>query len=519
MPDADPSSRVVTRFAPSPTGALHIGGARTALFNWAYARGRGGKFLLRMEDTDQKRSSEESARALIADMQWLGLHWDGEIEYQSRRLPIYREHVDRLLKGGLAYEDDGAVRLRMAKAPVTFSDAVLGQVTFGPEQLEDFVILKGDGFPTYHLAVVVDDALMNVTHVIRGQEHLSNTPKHIALQQALGFPRPVYAHLSSILNADGSKMSKRDKAKAARKAAQEWLAAHNDDIETLANVTGQHSAVIELFMERKSSAVPGQEAFFEHAYSSEATAGAIADALGVALPEIDVADFRDSGYLPDVLCNYIALLGWWPTDGVERFTLEQLVANFDLDRVSKSNAKFDRAKLAAFNGETLQATDSDEFADLLRQFMAKHCELQLDKLGDQFTLFAQTYQPRCQTLKDPSRLGSFFFVDDDAIEYDAKAVSKILTGKDGEGLTILREFQAVLDALQDWSADAIEAAVKEFAEKKSIGMGKVAQPLRVAVTGSTVSPPIGITLEILGKGSTSGRIGRCLLECAPPEVK
>lgn len=498
MPAATSSSPVVTRFAPSPTGALHIGGARTALFNWAYARGRGGKFLLRMEDTDQKRSSEESARALIADMRWLGLHWDGEIEYQSRRLPIYREHVDRLLKGGLAYEDDGAVRLRMAKAPVTFSDAVLGQVTFGPEQLEDFVILKGDGFPTYHLAVVVDDALMNVTHVIRGQEHLSNTPKHIALQQALGFPRPVYAHLSSILNADGSKMSKRDKAKAARKAAQDHFAKTHA-------WPSVDAANLEAFLNKENDDID--------------VAVVIARALHLALPEIDVADFRDSGYLPDVLCNYIALLGWWPADGVERFSLEQLKAMFDLDRVSKSNAKFDRAKLAAFNGATLQSMASDEFAGLLHQFMIRHYGLQLEKLGDRFALFAQAYQPRCQTLTDPLRLGAFFFAADDQLEYDTKAVAKVLTANNGEGLAVLAQFRDMLLAQTDWSADAIEAAVKRFAEQKGIGMGKVAQPLRVAVSGSTVSPPIGITLEILGKGSTSGRIGRCLLECAPPEVK
>ncbi len=484
---------VVTRFAPSPTGALHIGGARTALFNWAFARGRGGTFLLRVEDTDQKRSSEASARAILDDMRWLGLQWDGEIEYQSRRLPIYREHVDRLLKAGLAYEDDGAVRMRMAKAPVTFTDAVIGEVTFGPEQLEDFVILKADGYPTYHLAVVVDDALMHVTHVIRGQEHLSNTPKHIALQQALGYPRPVYAHLSSILNADGSKMSKRDKAKAARKAAVEKLG--------------------------ESPSVPGVSAtdmgaFMSKASDDMAVAGAIAAALDLTLPEIDVKDFRSSGYLPEVLCNYLALLGWWPTDGQERFDLDTLVRNFDLDRVSRSNAKFDRAKLAAFNAVTLQGLAPDRFAALLREHMKVHHPDAHAGLAHCFEAFAQAYQPRAQTLEDPVRLGAFFFATDDAIAYDPKAVRKVLAKSDGESLKVLTQVKDMLAALDDWSAEAIEAAVKAFCDARSLGMGSAAQPIRVAVTGSTISPPLGLTLEILGKPATLSRIARCLSACA-----
>ncbi len=506
MPDADLSSCVVTRFAPSPTGALHIGGARTALFNWAYARRHGGRFILRMEDTDQARSSDASARSIIADMQWLGLQWDGEIEYQSRRLPIYREHVDRLLKAGMAYEDDGAVRMRMAKSPVTFTDAVIGDVTFGPEQLEDFVILKADGYPTYHLAVVVDDALMNVTHVIRGQEHLSNTPKHIALQQALGFPRPVYAHLSSILNADGSKMSKRDKAKVARKAAQEWLQ-QGGNLNQLLRWASSTPAVtqesLQAFLDKKADDVEIAECI--------ALCLRMETGRRVELPEIDVREFRGSGYLPDVLCNYVALLGWSPADGVERFTLNQLAAKFDLNRVSKSNAKFDRAKLAAFNGETLQRMPADEFAALLRNHMSRR---QRDILGDQFPAFAQAYQPRSQTLDDPARLGAFFFELSGRIEYDVKALEKVLVKNAGEGREVLIELLQVIHDIPDWSAEAIEAAVKQFAKQKSIGMGKVAQPLRVAVSGSTVSPPIGLTLEILGRGATADRIRNCLTACA-----
>jgi len=247
-----PDQPVVTRFAPSPTGLLHIGGARTALFSWAYARGRGGKFLLRLEDTDQRRSSDAAARSILADLQWLGLNWDegpdpsidwadstetrspkdhqvGEHGpyFQSQRLDIYNAHIQKLLNAGLAYEDDGAVRFRMDK-PIAFRDEVYGDIKVEQADLEDFVIRKADGFPTFHLAVVVDDVEMKVTHIIRGQEHLSNTAKHAALCDALGVPRPVWVHTPSIMNPDGSKMSKRDKAKVARAAAKQKLS--NEDL-------------------------------------------------------------------------------------------------------------------------------------------------------------------------------------------------------------------------------------------------------------------------------------------------
>ena len=227
---------IVTRFAPSPTGALHVGGARTALFAWAYARQHdtigGGKFIIRIEDTDQKRSSPESTRSILRDLLWLGLNWDEGPNpaaddpyadqlgtngpyFQSQRLDIYSKYINQLIEAGLAYEDDGAIRFRMDK-DIAFSDEVFGELKFASADLEDFVIRKADGFPTFHMAVVIDDALMGVTHVIRGQEHLSNTSKHVALIDALGFTRPTYVHLSSIMNPDGSKMSKRDKAKVAR---------------------------------------------------------------------------------------------------------------------------------------------------------------------------------------------------------------------------------------------------------------------------------------------------------------
>ena len=474
-------SNVVTRFAPSPTGLLHVGGARTALFNWAYAKGRGGTFLLRLEDTDQKRSSEAAAEAIIADLRWLGLDWDNPVvARQSQRLDRYNAVIDDLKSRGLAYDDQGAVRFRMDN-DVSFDDAVYGHIAVSKDQLEDFVIKKGDsggGFPTFHLAVVVDDIDMSVTHVIRGQEHLSNTAKHAAIYDALGKPRPVWVHTPSIMNGDGSKMSKRDKAKAARAAAltaklsndkfTAFLNKENDDLDVALEIAAQ---------------------------------------LGLHLPEINVADFRASGYLPGVLCNYLALLGWNPGNDVERFNLDFLRERFDFDRVNKANSKFDREKLLAFNAETLQKMPPEGFAEKL----AAHQPDLAAKLGEHFRGFAAMYQPRSRTLNDPAALGAFFFQAPQC--YDDKAVAKNLAKNDGEGLRLLREFRDVL-ANTEWNAAAIQAALEQFtAERQLKNMGVIAQPLRVALTGTAVSPPIDQTLALLGQQETLDRIERCLQTC------
>ena len=506
-------SRVVTRFAPSPTGALHVGGARTALFNWAFARRHGGRFVLRMEDTDQARSTPQSTRSILADLRWLGLdwdegppcpeHWDDALAegfdpdasalgdrgpyFQSQRLAIYREHLQRLIDADQAYEDEGAHRFRVPGGDISIADEVLGEVVVKAEQLKDFVIFKSDGFPTFHFAVVVDDALMGVTHVIRGQEHLSNTPKHVALQDALGFDRPRYAHIPLIFNPDGSKMSKRDKAKVARTAARhrEW------PVLTVA------PEAYEAFRNKKSD--------------DAAIAEAIAQELNLTLPEIDVLDFRRSGYLPQVLLNTIALLGWSPGNDIERFDLDFLVAHFGLDRIGKSNARFDRDKLFRFNAEAIAALASGKFRRLLTEHFKRFHPGCLDRLGDHFDAFAASYQGRSRTLGEPVTIGEFFLADDDAIEYDQKAVKKVLEKNDGEGLTVLGEVVPLLESCGDWSVPGLDTLIKGLAEKKGIGLGRIAQPLRVAVSGGTVSPPIGDTLTILGRQTTLERIKRCLV--------
>ncbi len=511
---------VVTRFAPSPTGALHIG-VRTALFNWAYARQHQGQFIVRLEDTDQARSSIESARRIIAELRWLEVDWDQGprcVENwrdalakdfdpmadqvgncgpycQSQRLQIYEQYLDQLLTSGHAYHDDGAIRFRMDQ-DVKFDDTVYGHIEVKAKELEDFVIRKADGFPTYHLAVVVDDALMAVTHVIRGQEHLTNTTKHVALQDALGFDRPTFVHTPSVLNADGSKMSKRDKAKVARKALKE----HCPEEEELMAWAITESAIVpqELL------------AFYRKKNDSADIAQILAHPqwLDLMLPEIDVADFRHSGYLSQTLVNYMVLLGWNPGGDIERFDREFLIERFSLDRINKSNAKFDRKKLLAFNQESIAGLEHDDFKDRLRVF--KDQELS-DDLREQFgsifsddqrlTLFAQAYHRRASTLKDPFELGSFLTVDGPPLEYDQKAVEKVLNHKKGQGYGVLEEIHKVLKEVGDdqWNAEELESLLKNVSDDLQLSMRFVAQPLRVAISGSTVSPPIGITLEIVGR--------------------
>lgn len=519
----------MVRFAPSPTGYLHVGGARTALFNWAFARRHGGIFILRIEDTDRVRSTPQATRRIMEDLLWLGLEWDegpdphsedpyrdqkGDFGpyFQSQRLAIYQEYLNRLIAAGRVYEKDGAWWFRMPGRDITVHDLVLGDVTVAAEKLEDFVVMRssgadspgqnpvsspgrGQGGPTFHFANVVDDLTMGVTHVLRAQEHLMNTPKHLALFEALEVEPPKYAHIPLILNPDGSKMSKRDKAKAARQAA---LQAGLDKLEN-GTLPGLEPVRLREFLEKKTDDVE--------------VAVALADRLGVKLPEIDVHDFRWSGYLPEVLVNYLALLGWNPGGNLEKFDREYLKSQFDLERLGKSNARFDRNKLLAFNAQWLQSLDLEEFKRLLQRYAQDTGRREFEGLladASRFTLFASVYQPRTRTLSDPFQMGRFFVLEDEALEYDEQAVRKVLIQDGGAGLQILREVRTVLENLEDWSPQAIQTTLEALAQRTGRTMGQIAQPLRLAVSGSTVSPPIGPTLAILGRRSALARIDRCL---------
>ncbi|MEM6504922.1 MAG: glutamate--tRNA ligase family protein [Planctomycetota bacterium] len=548
---SDPANKpVVTRFAPSPTGALHIGGARTALFAWAYARGRQGKFILRIEDTDLKRSSPESTRGIIRDLQWLGLNWDEGPSpdaadpyteqlgnngpyFQSQRAEqgIYDHYIKLLLDAGEAYEEDGAVRLKMGshRGDIAFTDAVYGDIEVKADDLEDFVIRKGeDGgkLPTFHFAVVVDDALMGVTHVIRGQEHLSNTTKHAALYDALAklteddftWARPTWAHTPSIMNPGGSKMSKRDKAKALRKEMQEqidgmgrepFLAKLNSGEDTKRGASPEKGNYFVL----EPSII---EAFIDGKHDDPVFVNIMSTEWSVPLPEIEVTDFHKSGYLPAVCLNYIALLGWNPGNDQEKFDLGFLCRHFDFDRVGKANSTFDRDKLKSFNGDAIRAMSAEDFACELADYVKAYRPDWGDHgifNGDDWQAFCTAVQERAETLPQPLDANGYLIADDDGVEYDfaPKPMRKAMINSDGAGIKLLEELRDAFDGLsEDGFGHAAHEKINELAEAAGINMGKYAQPVRIAVSGGTVTPPLDVTLDLLGKSATLERIDRCL---------
>jgi glutamyl-tRNA synthetase len=492
------SDTVRVRFAPSPTGYLHIGGARTVLFNWLLARNAGGTMVLRIEDTDRARNVSDSVAKILDDLRWLGLDWDegpdvgGELGpyFQSERLDIYQKYCDQLLNSGHAYyalespeelaalreaaqaekrgfkyqrpdplptidqgqqaKDAGkhvTVRLKMPDEDIVIDDRILGQVRMPREELEDFIIQKRDGWPTYHFACVVDDAMMKITHVLRGQEHLMNTPKHVAIQRALGFDTPQYAHLPIIFNMSGSKMSKRDKEKAIKK--------------------------------------------------------------GLEPPEIEVRDFRVAGYLPEAVLNFISLLGWSPGDDREQLTLEDTTSLFSIDRVGKTNAKFDRDKLIAFNTDWAARLDAKRLLDAFKDFISASDSLLAPADDDTLAKILDVCRG-FRTFRDVERKVSFLFVSDDDIQYDPKAVKKVLTKNDNVGYTMLERVATELERLSEWSPGSIASTIEKLCEREDVKLGAIAQPLRIALTGSTISPPIADTLAMLGQQAVLSRIRRLL---------
>jgi len=547
MNDTTPDNMTVaTRFAPSPSGHLHVGGARTALLNWAFARGRGGTFILRIEDTDQRRSSESASTGFLRDLRWLGIEWDEGPEFggcgggehgpyfQSQRLDVYHRYLQQLIDEGKAYyafetpeelqvkreaarslgenyaydraalelspeqvqqyldEDRPAVvRIKAPDGEVVIRDEVLGETVIAGGEIDDFVIRKTDGFPTYHFAVVVDDALMKVTHVLRAQEHYKNTARHLILQEALGFERPMYGHLSVIVNPDNSKMSKRDKDKTLRRAIKE------QGLEGVPKGVAIESDEFLCWLGDKDRQLETTQA------------EALAEGLGVDLPEINVDDFRRSGYLPDVLCNFLALNGWSPGEDIEKFDLDFLVERFGLDRVQKAPAKFDRVKLLSFNHDAVQALEPGEFVRLVREQAEAYHPGFLDRFSDeQFDLLARCNQKRSKTLEDPIRESEFLLIADDAVQYaETKAVRKAMR----RGRDHLIAMRSILADIKGFSPENLEEVIGAYAEREAEGkLGLVAQPLRIAVTGTTISPPIHDTLVLLGRDSVLVRIDRCL---------
>ncbi len=540
---------VRTRFAPSPTGSLHVGGARTALYCLLFARHHDGTFVLRIEDTDQARSTEESRLGILRDLRWLRLQWDEGPEVggehgpylQSQRLDTYNAAIDRLKADDRVFEafesrdELGALRAEARankrnfhykrrtytsdelerfraegrepvlrfQAPdreITVNDAILGPVSQLASEIEDMVVLKTDGFPTYHFAVVVDDADMRITHVMRGQEHLMNTHRHIGLMEALDVEPPTFAHMPTIDNMSGSKMSKRDKAKAAREGSRQWLAqqgAAKGDYAPLATAADVPMDVLTAFMKKKSDDV--------------ALATKLARFAGIELPMIEVADFRERGYLPEALTNFLALLGWSPGDDREIMSTAEMAQLFTLDRVGKTSAKFDVQKLTWMNGEYIRHATTERLLLAIDEWLEVYDSPLAGATTAQRTALVGMYRERMKTLVDLDIAARFFFARPDG--YDAKAVKKHI--HKGGGYERLAPIRDAIAAIDDWTAPGIHAALAAFAEANELGLGKVAQPLRIAVSGAGVTPGIDETLAFFDKAEVLARIDAAIEGLAP----
>ncbi len=473
-------SNVRVRFAPSPTGELHIGGARTALFNLLYARSKGGSLVLRIDDTDIERSREDYVEKLFTSLQWLGLDWDDGPYYQSRRLEHYTAEAERLLQENKGYRcyctteelargreeakkenrafiypgtcrdlspemeekcrsegRNAVVRLRTPVSGETVvDDLIRGEVHFDNEMLDDFIILKSNGQPTYNFASVVDDLQLSITHVIRAEEHLSNTPRQQLCALALGYELPAFAHVPMILAPDRSKLSKR------------------------------HGAT-------------------------------------------SVEEFQDEGYLPEALINYMALLGWSPGEDRELLCLEEMIAAFNLEKVNKTAAIYDVNKLAWMNGHYIRESDPDQLAEAARPFFEQHGLLKSELTSDDLAFFKKVLyavRERARTLKELAEASEYFYLDD--FEYDQKGIKKAFK-KEGAS-DVLRTISQKLSKLDEFSEEKTEAVFNEITENTGLSFGKLSQPTRLALTGRMGGPGLFEIIELLGKDKTLARIGKAI---------
>jgi glutamyl-tRNA synthetase len=410
------------RFAPSPTGVLHIGGARTALYNWLLARGQGGAFVLRIEDTDRERSTPENVEQILEALRWLELDWDEGPLSQWERRERHSEAVERLLASGHAYEDEGAVRFRVPEeGELGFDDAVLGRITTPYSAINDFVIRRSDGSPLYNLAVSVDDRDMGITHVVRGQDHVSNTPRQIMLLRALGAEPPRYAHIPLLHGPDGKKLSKR------------------------------HGAA-------------------------------------------SVQELRDAGYLPEAVRNYVSLLGWGLDETTTFLSTKELIDNFSLDRVSRNPAVFDEQKLRWMNGRYLRELDPAELGRRLEELYGREVPPEAVAIS----------QEKMQTLSDFWPMAGFLV---ERREIDPQAWDRVM--RDG-GPDRLRAAREALEAAEPFDTETVEQALRGVVERLDVKPKEVFQPVRVAITGTTVSPGIFESVAALGRDETLARIDAAL---------
>lgn len=458
---------VRTRFAPSPTGGLHLGGIRTALYCWLYSHNRGGEFILRIEDTDQERSTQEATQLIFDSMSWLGLNYDAGPFYQTERLDHYRKIAERLIKDGYAYrcycskekldkqreeqlankekpKYDGCCRDKNLAASkdesfvirfknpqqgsVEFEDQILGPLSFQNSELDDLIIVRSDGFPTYNFCVVVDDLDMKITHVLRGNDHINNTPRQINIFSAFGAKPPIYAHMPSVLGDDGKKLSKR------------------------------HGAA-------------------------------------------SVLQYRDDGFLPEAILNYLVRLGWSHGDQ-EIFTLDEMIKLFDIKDINRSASAFNSEKLLWLNRHYIKTLDP--------QIIAPHLAPQMKELGIDYsdgpalTEVIVALRERAETLREMAAKSRCFYEDFAEYQEDAK---KHLTKEAAEFLQATRHR---LDILTAWTDENLHQVIEDIAKQFELKLGKIAQPIRVAVTGGVVSPPLNITLKLLGKRRSLERIDRAL---------
>ena len=408
--------------APSPTGLLHIGGVRTFLFNWLFARGQGGECLLRIENTDTSREVEESVEQIERSLRWLGIEWDGETTFQLNVMERAKEEAQRLVAEGAAYEDEGAIRIRMPEEGTTgWDDAVKGRIEVPNAELEDLVLVRSDGRPTYNFASPLEDWLDGITHVIRGEDHVSNTPKQINVLQALGAEPPVYAHAPNVFGIDGKKLSKR------------------------------HGAV-------------------------------------------SVDEFREAGYVPEALMNFLALLGWAPDGETTIMSADELVERFSLERVGSSPATFDYAKLDWMNGVYLRELPSEAFADALVDYLREH-----GFEGDEATIRASAplVQEKISRLEEYPGFAGFLFRRVDP-------PPELLEGAE----PVLAEARETLAGVEPFTAEPIEGALRGLAERLGLKPRDAFGPIRAAVTGSRISPGLFESLELLGREESLARLAR-----------
>ncbi|ELY5848162.1 glutamate--tRNA ligase [Cronobacter turicensis] len=467
--------KIKTRFAPSPTGYLHVGGARTALYSWLFARNQGGEFVLRIEDTDLERSTPEAIEAIMDGMNWLSLEWDEGPYFQTKRFDRYNAVIDEMLAAGTAYKcycskerlealreeqmakgekprydgrcrhshehhaDDEPCVVRFANpqdGSVVFDDQIRGPIEFSNLELDDLIIRRTDGSPTYNFCVVVDDWDMEITHVIRGEDHINNTPRQINILKALGAPVPLYAHVSMINGDDGKKLSKR------------------------------HGAV-------------------------------------------SVMQYRDDGYLPEALLNYLVRLGWSHGDQ-EIFSREEMIKFFALDAVSKSASAFNTDKLLWLNHHYINT--------LAPEYVATHLQWHIEqenidtRNGPQLAELVKLLGERCKTLKEMAQTCRYFY--EDFSEFDADAAKKHLRPVARQPLEVVRD---QLAAVTDWTAENVHHAIQATADELEVGMGKVGMPLRVAVTGAGQSPGLDVTVHAIGKSRSVERINKALAFIAERE--